>query len=122
MSEPRPLEIRVAEKEEQMRKAFEKAEQYKAQLKQLQIRKADEERKERTHKLIVCGAELAALYGRPLEAPEIKAMVDFLRQMKETGQFTVCNEENQTEAAEPVEIENLKPAEKDDGSHYIFNF
>ncbi len=96
MSEPRSLDERLLEKETQLKKLLEKADQYKAQLKQLQNRKADEDRKVRTHKLIVCGAKIASVFGRPLEEDESKRLAAFLREQKTNGTFVLrSNEEIQ---------------------------
>jgi hypothetical protein len=106
MGEPKSWETRVAEKEAQLQRALRKAEQYKEQLKQLQTRKANEERKQRTHRLIVAGAELAALYGRVLDQDEVLAVVDFLRQQKDNGLFTLEKTETAvTEKAKEPELE-----------------
>lgn len=93
MSESRPLDIRVAEKEEQLKKALEKAEHYREQLKQLQTKQRKEEQKQRTHNLIVCGAELASLYGKVLDKEEVLAVVNFLRSQKEAGIFEISKSE-----------------------------
>ena len=94
MSE-RDFETRIAEAEAKLQKAIEKAEKEKARLKQLQTKKADAERKERTHLLIVCGAEIAALYGgQHLNIEEIHAVVDYLKQQKESGAFSIRSGEN----------------------------
>ena len=87
MSTPRDLGDRVAEKEAQLKKALEKAELYKAQLKQLQAKKDTQDRKRRTHNLIIAGAELAALYGRVLYPEEVRQVIAFLRQQKDAGFF-----------------------------------
>ena len=52
-------------------------------------KEAEETRKQRTHKLIVAGAELAALYGRALEKDEVLALVEFLQQQQNAGIFTL---------------------------------
>ena len=102
MGEARSLEDRVADKEAQLKNALAKAEKYKVQLKQLQTKKANEDRKQRTHKLIVAGAELAALYGKTLEKDEVLAVVNFLRRQKEAGIFTI-SETKETIAEDPKE-------------------
>lgn len=87
----RPLKDRVAEKEAQLQKTIDKAERCKAQLKRLKSRQENEERKARTHKLIVCGAELAALFGHVLSREEVSALVDFLRIQRDRGILTISD-------------------------------
>lgn len=92
------LSDRVAEKEAQLKKAMSKTERCKAELKRLKNRKESEERKERTHKLVVCGAEIASLYdGHVLELDEVHALVNFLREQKKRGIFTIPNLPQQPE-------------------------
>ena len=85
----RPLKERIAEKRAQKERYDKKAEKCDEELKALLKKEAEETRKQRTHKLIVAGAELAALYGRTLEKDEILTIVDFLRQQKNAGVFTL---------------------------------
>ena len=66
----RPLKERIAEKRAQKERYDKKAEKCDEELKALLKKEAEETRKQRTHKLIVAGAELAALYGRALEKSE----------------------------------------------------
>ena len=112
MAEPKSWETRVAEKEAQLQRALRKAEQYKEQLKQLQTRKANEERKQRTHRLIVAGAELAALYGRVLDQDEVLAVVDFLRQQKNAGTFTL--EKTETDVTENTQEPEMEAKQENE--------
>ena len=96
----RPLADRIAEKRAQKERYDKKAEKCDEELKALLKKEAEETRKQRTHKLIVAGAELASLYGRTLEKDEILALVDFLRQQKNAGIFTL--EKTETTVAEAV--------------------
>ncbi len=114
MSEPRSLDERLLEKETQLKKLLEKADQYKAQLKQLQIRKAEENRKIRTHKLIVCGAEIASVFGRPLEEDEVKSLAEFLREQKDDGILAFLNKD--ITQLEGVDIPELKTKEFDNNT------
>lgn len=88
-SEARPFDIRISEMENRLKKTLEKAEQQKAQLRDLQTKKANEERKQRTHQLIICGAELASVYGHTLTKDEVLAVGQFLRTQKDAGFFTL---------------------------------
>ena len=95
----RPLADRIAEKRAQKERYDKKAEKCDEELKALLKKEAEETRKQRTHKLIVAGAELAALYGRTLEKDEILALVEFLRQQKNAGIFTLEKAETTVEEA-----------------------
>ena len=71
---------------------------------------AEEARKRRTHLLIVCGAEIAALYGNPLEEDEIHILVNFLREQQNAGIFTLRKAEEAAaeEHQEPIAETNGK--------------
>ncbi len=102
---------RVEEKERQLEKTIKKMEQLKEQVKQLKIRKQESDRKERTHNLIVCGAEIAAIYGgHVLNLDEVHVLVNHLREEKENGVFDIVIDdcENLSSADEMQEIENAK--------------
>ena len=64
----RPITERVAEVKKKREKTKKKLEQYDEQIKRLEKQDADEKRRQRTHSLVVCGAELAALFGKILNA------------------------------------------------------
>ncbi len=112
----KPLKDRVAEKEAQLQKTMDKAERCKAQLKKLKDRQDNEERKERTHKLIVCGAELAALYGHVLSKDEMSSLVDFLRSQKDAGIFTF------SESGEAISQEPKEQNEKNELDSFFGDF
>lgn len=117
----RSLAERVAEKEAQLEKAQKKADQYKEQLKQLQARHRSEEQRQRTHKLIVCGAEIAALFERVLDQDEVLVVVNFLREQKELGNFTL--EKTKTaETEEPRKPEKNTDQDNNDWFNGMFDF
>ena len=106
----RPYEERVAEVKAKRDKAKKKVEQYGEQLKRLEKQDADEKRRQRTHSLVVCGAELAALFGKVLDKEEVLTVVNFLREQQDAGIFTL-------EKQKPKETEKLlEPEEKTDSS------
>ena len=65
------LEERIAERTRIRDKALEKANQCSEQIKRLEKQKNEQERKRRTHLLIVCGSELAHLFGKVLSKERI---------------------------------------------------
>ena len=107
----RPITERVAEVKEKRQRMKKRLEQYDEEIKRLEKQEAEEARKHRTHMLIVCGAELAALYGKVLCEDEIHAVVNFLREQQSAGIFTLRNTEEVTEE-EPQE-----PTEEMNGSN-----
>lgn len=119
--EKRSFAERIEELEQKKEKAQKKATQYDGQLKRLRKQEVDEQRKQRTHKLIVCGAELAALYDRVLELDEVLAVVNFLREQQRLGIFSL---ENGNLEEEQQRQENEKTRDLDDGSIFngMFNF
>ena len=98
----RPITERVAEVKEKRQRMKKRLEQYDEEIKRLEKQEAEEARKHRTHMLIVCGAELAALYGKVLSEDEIHAVVNFLREQQTAGNFTVGTKE-ESAAAETQE-------------------
>lgn len=102
----RPLKERIAEKRAQKERYDKKAEKCDEELKALLKKEAEETRKQRTHKLIVAGAELAALYGRTLEKDEVLAVVEFLRRQKNTGVFTLEKAEIAQDSTTKAKEEN----------------
>lgn len=100
----RPYEERVAEVKAKREKAKKKVEQYDEQIKRLEKQDADEKRRQRTHALVVCGAELAALFGKVLNEEEILMVVNFLREQQNAGIFTL-EKQKPKETEEPREPE-----------------
>ena len=101
---------RVADLQVKRDKAKKKVAQYDEQIKRLEKQAAEESRKRRTHALIVCGAEIAALFDKVLDQDEIYTVVNFLREQRELGNFTL--EKTETAAVETIEEEPEKT--KDD--------
>lgn len=100
----RPHAERLAELQGRREKAKQKAAQYDEQIKRLEKLAAEEERKRRTHALIVCGAEMAALFEKVLDQEEIYTVVNFLREQQALGNFTLAKtetEELETSEEEP---------------------
>ena len=106
---------RVADVKAKRERTKKRLEQYNEEIKRLEKQEAEEARKYRTHMLIVCGAELAALYEKNLlEKDEIHAVVNFLREQQAAGVFTLRKTEEVT-AEEPQE-----PTEEMNGSNEDF--
>lgn len=121
MAEIRPIEARVLEKQEQLERTLKRLNQQREQLKQLQTRAKDEERKQRTHKLITAGAELAALFEHVLELEEVYQVVNYLREQMAQGRFELVKKEKSVQEA--VEIQQEENQEDDSwGLDGMFEF
>ena len=105
-----PVSKRVADMKAKRERAKKRLEQYNEKIKRLEKQEAEEVRKRRTHLLIVCGAEIAALYGNPLEETEIHTLVNFLREQQNAGIFTLrkTEESAEEEPQEPIAETNGK--------------
>ena len=110
----RTYKQRIEETKAKRTRAMKRVGQYNEEIKQLEKKDAEEERKYRTHMLIVCGAELAALFQRSfLEKDEIHAVVNFLREQQNAVTFTL-GETKEAAAAEPQEqILEMKRTDED---------
>ena len=118
----RSLEMRVQEKQEQLERTLKKAEKYKEQLKQLKSRAKTVEYKQRTHKLVVCGAQLAALFEHVLEEEEIYQVVNFLREQMKLGRFELVKKEMVVPEEPKIEQEEKKTIEEVWGFEDMFDF
>ena len=85
-------------------------EQYDEQIKRLEKIAAEEARKKRTHALVVCGAEIAALFEKVLDQDEIYAVVNFLREQQELGNFSLVQREK---TKMEIDGEDLEKTRKD---------
>ena len=111
----RSYKERVAEVVAKRDKAQRRVDQCNEQLKDMEKKEKEEQRKRRTHSLIVCGAEIAALFDRVLYQDEIYTVVNFLREQRELGNFTL---EKTEEAA--VETAQEEPEKANDGFGDLF--
>ena len=109
----RPITERVAEVKEKRQRMKKRLEQYDEEIKRLEKQEAEEARKRRTHLLIVCGAELAALYGKVLCENEIHTVVNFLREQQNAGTFTLGTKEESTATKSQEQILETKRTDED---------
>ena len=109
----RPITERVAEVKEKRQRMKKRLEQYDEEIKRLEKQEAEEVRKHRTHMLIVCGAEIAALYGKVLSEGEIHAVVNFLREQQNAGTFTLGTKEESTATKSQEQILETKRTDED---------
>ena len=109
----RPITERVAEVKEKRQRMKKRLAQYDEEIKRLEKQEAEEARKHRTHMLIVCGAEIAALYGKVLSEGEIHAVVNFLREQQNAGTFTLGTKEESTTTESQEQILETKRTDED---------
>ena len=117
----RPITERVAEVKEKRQRMKKRLEQYDEEIKRLEKQEAEEARKHRTHMLIVCGAEIAALYGKVLSEDEIHAVVNFLREQQNAGSFTLEKQKAEVTEEPRVPSENTQGNEEEPFGG-LFNF
>ena len=117
----RPITERVAEVKKKREKTKKKLEQYDEQIKRLEKQDADEKRRQRTHALVVCGAELAALFGKVLDKNEVLVVVNFLREQQNAGNFTLEKQKSEETEEPRVPSENTQ---RNEGQPFggFFNF
>ena len=118
----RTTKERIAEVKAKRQRTMKRIGQYDEEIKQLEKKDAEEERKYRTHMLIVCGAELAALFQRSyLEKDEIHAVVNFLREQQNAGNFTLEKQKTEVTEEPRVPSENTQ-SNKEEPFGGLFNF
>ena len=117
----RPITERVNEIKSKREKTKKKLEQYDEQIKRLEKQDAETKRKERTHALIVCGAELASLFGKVLDENEILSIVNFLRTQKDAG-FFALEKENAKAMEQSQKTEETTKENDDQMFGGMFNF
>ena len=87
MASKRTLDERIQEKDNLMQQLLVKAKQYEAQIKQLEKKKKEEERKARTHKLITIGGVVSSVLGRDFVEGDDKRLLNFLNQQERNGSY-----------------------------------
>ena len=117
----RPYEERVAEVKAKRDKDQKRVKQYDEQLKRMEEQDAEDKRKKRTHALVVCGAELAALFGKVLDKDEILTVVNFLREQQNAGIFTLEKQKPKV-TEEPREPEEKTESSKSNLYGGFFDF
>lgn len=104
----RPFTERVEEVKQKREKAQKKVDKYDEQIKRMEKQAVEEERKQRTHKLIVCGAELASLFEKVLELDEVYQVVNFLREQRDLGVFSLVKRETTKTENDGEELEKTR--------------
>ncbi len=87
MSSTRTLEERVTDKQAQLEKILETAKQYQEQIKKLECRRAEEDRKKSAHRLIEVGAAVESVLGMPIEHNDLPKLISYLRNQEEKGKY-----------------------------------
>ena len=87
MASKRTLDERIQEKDNIMQQLLDRAKQYEAQIKQLEKRKKEEERKARTHRLIVIGGVVSSVLDRDFVDGDDMRLMNFLKQQERNGNY-----------------------------------
>ena len=87
MASKRTIDERIQEKDNMMQQLLTKAKQYEAQIRQLEKRKKEEERKARTHRLITIGGAVSAVLGRDFVEGDDMRLMNFLKQQERNGNY-----------------------------------
>ncbi len=82
MKSTRPLDERVAEKQARLEEMLKKAKQYEAQLKILEAKQKDEERRRRNHRLIEIGASVESITQAPVEGETLIRLIKYLQKLE----------------------------------------
>lgn len=117
------IEERIDAKDDELQKAMDKLNQIKEQKKALEKRKHEQERKARTHRLIVIGGIAEMVLGREFKDGDEKRFERFLKAQQSRGGFyakamnevpTVSSQENMHTDERPVAF--TKPSNSNGGS------
>lgn len=87
MASRRSLDERIHDKDVLMQQALSKVKEYEAQIRQLEKRKKEEERKARTHKLITMGGVVSSVLGRDFAEGDDMRLMNFLKQQERNGSY-----------------------------------
>lgn len=78
----RTLDERVAEKQKHLNEMMIKVKQHEEQLKALEAKRKEKQRKERTHRLIEVGAAVESVVGGPISSEMLPRLIVFLRNLE----------------------------------------
>lgn len=87
MASKRSLKERMDELEARERRSMEQAKQYEARRKRLAKKKAEEERKARTHRLVEIGAVAESVLGRAFDRDDMARFNRFLLREGISGSY-----------------------------------
>ena len=87
MAGKRTLDERIQEKDNLMQQLLTKAKQYEAQIRQLEKRKKEEERKARTHRLITIGGVVSSVLNRDFVEGDDMRLMNFLKTQERNGNY-----------------------------------
>ena len=83
----RTLEERLAEKQRLLDAEMKKMKAYEAQLRTLNAKKRDEDRKARAHRLIEVGAAVESVLHQPITEEMIPLLLDWLESQEQRGHY-----------------------------------
>ena len=112
MSAPKhSLDERVAEKQKQLEEMLKKVKQQEAQLKLLEVKKKEQERKDRAHRLIEIGGAVESVLGCSISKDDIPKLIFFLQDLEAEG-----HRFSKAMGVEPKEITTEEPDFSMDGA------
>lgn len=78
---------RIVELSQKKNSYLEKANNIDEQIKDLEKKEAEDNRKKRNHRLIEIGAAVESVLGHPIEIENIPKLIGFLRKQDENGNY-----------------------------------
>lgn len=76
------FEQRITEKQKQLDEMLERAKKYQAELRGLQNKKKEEERRQRTHRLVEVGATVESVIKCPIQKNELPKLLAWLEEQE----------------------------------------
>ncbi len=107
----RPLEVRIAEKQRLLEAEKKRLKEYENQMKLLNAKKREQDRKERTHRLIEVGATVESVLKAPITNDMLPRLLDWLESQERKGRyFSKAMGMSNEEASEHVtgEVDEVK--------------
>lgn len=83
----RPLEVRIAEKQRLLEAEKKRLKEYENQMKLLNAKKREQDRKERTHRLIEVGATVESVLKAPITNDMLPKLLDWLESQEKKGRY-----------------------------------
>ena len=83
----RPLEVRIAEKQRLLEAEKKRLKEYENQMKLLNAKKREQDRKERTHRLIEVGAAVESVLKAPITNDMLPRLLDWLESQEKKGRY-----------------------------------
>ena len=83
----RPLEVRIAEKQRLLEAEKKRLKEYENQMKLLNAKKREQDRRERAHRLIEVGAAVESVLKAPITNDMLPRLLDWLESQEKRGAY-----------------------------------